>query len=110
MALKDCSIIEREIIGRYLDRVQVLAGERPATRVIVRDEGFEIAYKGSFDRAAIEEAIGQTDITKIAVSASDTERHSVMFIHGNDEDVVSDSGWSNEGEWLEEKLLAGVYA
>lgn len=58
----------------------------------------------------VENAFGQTDITKTVVIFSAIERHTVMFVHGNDEDVVSDSGWSADGEWLEERLLKGVYA
>lgn len=108
MALKDLSIIEREIIGRFLDRVNALATERDV-KVVVRDEE-EIVFNGSFDRHLIEFHIGNTDLTKITVIISAAERHTTLFVHGNDEDVVSDSGFTDAGEWLEEKLLKGVYS
>ena len=115
MALKDLSKTEQEIIGRYLDRVDALHSERidrleeEQVRVIVRDEE-EVVYIGPFDRSAIEIQIGNTDITKITVKVSDTEHHRTLLIHGNEEDVVSNSGWTKAAEWLEEKLLKGVYS
>lgn len=108
MALKDLSIIEREIIGRYLDRVATLVSERPETRVRVFDGEFN-SYMGSFDRSGIEHVIGDTDETHVIVTCED-DAHIVSFIHGNDEDVVSNSAWSSSGEWLEDKLLKGVYS
>lgn len=106
MALQNISTIERRIITAYLDRVAALALEREI-RVTVRDEE-EAVYIGNFDRSQIEAQIGDTDFTKIRVTVSDTERHTTLFIHGNEEDVVSDSGFTEAGEWLDDRLLKGI--
>lgn len=108
MALKDLSIIEREIIGRYLDRVAALTAERSDVRVRVSDGECQ-SYAGEFDRASIEHVIGDTDETRVTVICK-AGSHVTVFIHGNDEDVVSNSAWNSTGEWLEEKLLKGVYS
>lgn len=110
MALQDLSITEREIITRYLDNLELLNEERGDLQVIVFD-GEEVSFSGGFIRESVEEEIGITDETKITVVTGEwlDQRHSTLFIHGNEEDVVSNSGWTNNGEWLEEKLLKGVY-
>lgn len=108
MALKDLSFAERKIIGRYLDRVADVCAENPTHFITVTDEE-EPVYQDTFNRALIEAAIGDTDYTRIRVRVGADQVHSTFFVHGNDEDVVSDSSWSAKGEWLEEKLLKGVY-
>jgi hypothetical protein len=110
MALKDLSLIEREIIGRYIDRVEAMAKVKYRDMsVIIRDEEGAV-YVGPFNRGLIEIQIGNTDVTKVSVQVSDIERHTVLFIHGNEEDVVSDSGYTEMAEWMEEELLKGVYS
>lgn len=109
MALKDLSKTEQEIIGRYLDRVANVCAENPNHFITVRDEE-EPAYQDTFVRDLIEAAIGNTDITTIRVRVGHNQVHTTFFVHGNDEDVVSDSSWNPAGEWLEEKLLKGVYS
>jgi hypothetical protein len=108
MALTDIDAIERRIITAYLDRVEKLAAERPTLQIRVFD-GEETSYLGAFDRAGIEKVVGITEETRVYVRVGD-ESHVTVFLHGNYEDVISDSAANAAGEWLEDHLLKGLAA
>lgn len=108
MSLQDLNTVEREIITAYLGRLETVCAKHPTAWVIVSDEE-EPVYEDIYNRAQIEMAIGNTGMTKIRVRVGQDQIHSTFFVHGNYEDVVSDSTYSKAGEWLEEALLKGIY-
>lgn len=103
--------IERRIINVVLSNIANLAHEYPNLEVRVSDEE-ELEYVGPADTDKIRGAIGHTDMTRVAVYLRDgkSSRASVLFIHGNYEDVLSDTSWSKGCEWLEQRLCKGTPA
>lgn len=110
MALKDLSVIERKIITRFLDNVAELHRKSDGDFRIRVSDGEDISFAGSegaFDREGIEAIIGITAYTKIQVKVG-AASHATLFVHGNDEDVVSDVAFNKLGEALEAELLKGL--
>lgn len=108
MALKDLNIIEREIIGRFLDRVDALVKEYPETQVSVFDgEEWSHRFIAGYDRAKIEDVVGITEETVFRVRVG-KEHSSVFFYHGNYEDVLSDMSDSKDGAWIGDRLTKGL--
>ena len=80
------SQVERRIIGRALD--EILAN--PNFTVSVFD-GEEMVVKPTRDRMNIIKEIGQTGETSLNIHTFDGKRAGwIWFIHGNEEDVLSD--------------------
>ncbi|MTH61149.1 hypothetical protein [Paracoccus litorisediminis] len=108
--MEHISATERRIIRRVLTNISDLLTKHPGLTVNVHDEA-EMVYSGPFDRKKIEEEIGHTGMTTITVKVPATQhpvvRATVLFIHGNEEDVLSDSGCSEGGEWLEQAMCVG---
>lgn len=101
--------IERRIINVVLSNIANLAHEYPNLEVRVSDEE-ELEYVGPADTDKIRGAIGHTGMTRVAVYLRDgkSSRASVLFIHGNYEDVLSATSWSKDCEWLERRLCEGA--
>lgn len=102
---------ERKIINVVLSNIANLAHEYPNLEVRVSDEA-ELEYAGPADTDKIRAAIGHTGMTRVGVYLRDgkSSRASVLFIHGNEEDVLSDSSWGKGCEWLEKRLCKGTPA
>jgi hypothetical protein len=110
MALKDLNSIERQIIGRFMDRVDALVAENPDTRVWVHD-GEEWSYRhtgrGTYERVKAEEEVGITEMTIFRVWVGD-DYSEIHFYHGNDVDVLSDMADSKNGAWIGDRLTKGL--
>lgn len=114
---------ERRIINRVLTNIERIAAEFPNLIVRVRDEEEQV-YEGPFDRSNIRKEVGHTGMTILAVeipnfkpeglSETKPTRASAMFVHGNEEDVLSDGSWSEgsgfSSEWLYMRLEEGAVA
>jgi hypothetical protein len=109
MSLAELDQIEVRIIGRYLNRLADFASLHPDHLIRVFD-GEEFSYEGPFDRKAIEAQIGITDETTVSIRTAKSEKlggscHSVLFIHGNLEDVVSGSQYTVGDGAIDDLLL-----
>ena len=100
---------EQRIMNRVLANIQQLHREFPDLTVRVRDEE-QVVYDGKPDIDAIRKELGHTGMTRVYVYPEGTAqcRASVLFVHGNEEDVLSDSSWSRDNEWLEKRLSEGA--
>ena len=107
MSFAELEDTERRIINRYLKRVAILAEENPGLKVRVFD-GEEHSYEGPFNSAAIKEQVGITDETVITVILPTGHKHSVILVHGNGEDVVSDCAYREDSAFLEKRLITGL--
>lgn len=104
---------ERRIINVVLSNIANLQHQYPNLIVRVFDEE-DLTYTGPADIAAIRKEIGHTGMTRVMViipnlhAAGKSGGASVLFIHGNEEDVLSDSSWGEGCEWLEQHLCKGA--
>ncbi len=103
MALKDCSRIERKIIGRVLDNIAMYSDAivEVFTGLRIPDVTAPIT-----NRAEIEEHIGVSDSTELKIQIGEVKVW-VVLIHGNEEDVISDSAHTGEGSAEIENLICG---
>lgn len=88
MALKDLSIIEQRIIWKILDNIDKL--EQPVA-IEIWSGGQDSDLKGDYNRAEVSKYIGVSDETVLKIYDGDA-RAWVLLVHGNEEDVISDSG------------------
>lgn len=84
------SATERSIINGVIKRV---LAEGEGFTISVYD-GEEFALKHSRDPAAIRAECAATDETTFVIRDNTTKVGTILFIHGNDEDVLSDYSWS----------------
>lgn len=57
-------------------------------------DGEWLALRQSRDRAAIQREVAATDITWLRVYHGDKRIGSIMLVHGNGPDVISDTSWN----------------
>lgn len=100
------SAIETRIINRVITNLEALCKAHPTAVVHVEDEEDPV-YRGPFDRKKIRESIGHTGMTRLGMKIGN-EGGYVLFIHGNEEDVLSDGGWNTGFEWIEQALSKGA--
>lgn len=102
--------IERRVINRVIANMKEISEEFPGMTVAVEDEE-ETEYKGPFDATKIRAATGHTGMTTYRIyieKGGEKIRASALFIHGNDEDVLSDGSWKEGHEWLFQRLEKGA--
>lgn len=110
MALRDINTTEQQIISRFLDRLDQFGKDFEHEKIWVHD-GEEWSYKAagvSYDRKALEDVVGITDMTIIRVWHG-TEFSEAHFYHGNHEDVLSDMSDTAKGAWIGDYLTKGIY-
>ena len=79
--------------------------ERPNLMARVYD-GEEWATEWTRNRSTMQQEIAATDETRIYITALDkngaaTRIGSILLIHGNDEDVISDASWNPKHPYAE---------
>lgn len=104
MALKDTNPIERKIISLIIDEITKL---EPEVIVMVFTGDVEPdLIATSLDRKAIEAAICVSDETMIRVQDG-SMRFWVQLVHGNSEDVISNTGANTDLAW---NMMTRVFA
>lgn len=107
MALRDLSLAERKIISAFFDTLGEYADKNPKVICWSNSGDDEPDVIGGFDRRIFEENMGVSDETVIGVKNGDIGGI-VLFVHGNDEDVICNIGGSEAGMLMMEELLKGA--
>ncbi|NKX37320.1 hypothetical protein HGG70_05150 [Rhodobacteraceae bacterium R_SAG4] len=101
------SATETRIINKVISNIEALCKEHPNSVVFVHDEE-GLVYKGPFDKSAIRNQIGHTEITTLALRIGGKRGALIEFVHGNEEDVISNGIWAPEHQWVHEAMCKGT--
>lgn len=108
MAFSDMSRTEQMIVQAFLDEVEKQDKITPL-QIQIFSGGDEPDYVGSFHPTMIKDHIAVSDETTIRVCKGQYSA-GVVFVHGNDADIISDIFSRDEASVLIERLLGRAYA
>ena len=107
MSLKDLERTERKVIEKFLDDAMHLARSVPLEVEILGDG--ERDYIGAFNRAQIDQHIGNCSETTVCVRHG-ASRGSVLFVHGLGDEVIANMSGNTEGYDMMAALLKNAEA